>query len=207
MKHATFLSGVIEIYGEYPKNEKGDSLLETLTLEYILERWTEDELDNILKQLTLKKTTKYKDTKPPDPAEFEELFPIQKKSIEAEALKWWDELNRKTNSYRDCVISDVRAYKALQTMGGWVWFCQRLKTDENGKDLDQWTRKQFVDLFKLYSENPPEGQIGILPGLGEMKKQPVMIGNQDQCLMIQEKSNNAITLVEDMTNTIRERTA
>ena len=34
-----------------------------------------------------------------------------------------------------------------------------------------------------------------------------MIGNQEQCLMIQEKSNNAITLVEDMTNTIRERTA
>jgi len=198
MKYAEFMTAITGIYGPY-----SSPILEQITFKYIKERFSEADLQAVIEKLILKKTTKYKDTKPPDPAEFEELFPIQKKSIEAEALKWWDELNRKTNSYRDCVISDVRAYKALQTMGGWVWFCQRLKTDENGKDLDQWTRKQFVDLFKLYSENPPEGQIGILPGLGEMKKQPVMIGNQDQCLLISQGKNKPMELVEDMTKNLR----
>ena len=196
MKHAEFMTAVIGIYGPY-----SSPILEQITFKYIKERFSEADLQAVIEKLILKKSSKYKT--PPDPAEFEELFPIQKKSIEAEALKWWDELNRKTNSYRDCVISDVRAYKALQTMGGWVWFCQRLKTDENGKDLDQWTRKQFVDLFKLYSENPPEGQIGILPGLGEMKKQPVMIGNQDQCLLISQGKNKPMELVEDMTKNLR----
>lgn len=197
MNYVKFMSGVIEVYGPY-----NSEILESLTMSYIQERWKESELESVFKQLVLKKSAKFKT--PPDPAEFEELFPRQSaKAVEAEALKWWEELNRKTNSYRDCIISDVRAYKAIQTMGGWVWFCQRLKTDENGKDLDQWARKQFVDLFKLYSENPPDEQIGILSGLGEMKKQPVMIGNRDECLLISQGKNKPMELVEDMTKNLR----
>ena len=201
MNHVKFMLGVIEVYGPY-----NSEILESLTMSYLQERWRESDLESVYKQLILKKSSKYKT--PPDPAEFEELFPRQSStSIEAEALKWWDELNRKINSYRDCIISDVRAYKAIQMMGGWTWFCQRLVRDETGKDIDVWNRKQFVEYFKLYSENRPDEEISIMQGLSEMKKPPVMIGNQEQCLMIQEKSNNAITLVEDMTNTIRERTA
>ena len=198
-----FMSAVIKIYGSYSCEE-----LQDLTIEYVKNRWKESELDNIYKQLILKKTTVYKDVKPPDPAEFEKLFPrLTASSIEAEALRWWDELNKKSTAWRDCIISDIRAYKAIQMMGGWIWFCERFVKDENDRDIDVWNRKQFVEYFKLYSENRPEEEIKILPGLSEIKKPPVMIGNQEQCLLIQQGQNKTLKLVTDLTNTIKERTA
>jgi len=204
MKYAEFMTAIVAVYGSYSKHpESEESLLEKITFKYIMERFKESELEDVFKKLILTKSAKFKT--PPDPAEFEEIFfKKSNKATDAEALVWWEELNRKSNSWRNCIISDIRAQSAIESMGGWIWFCQRIKMDEQGKDLDQWHRKQFVDLFKLYTENPPDRSARVLDGLSETVKPPVMIGNADQCLIIRQSSTGAaMQAIENMTKEMR----
>lgn len=206
MKYNEFMFAVIELYGEYKVNpETKESVLKTVTARYIKERWEESELDGVFKKLILKKSSKYKT--PPDPAEFEELFP--RRSIEGEALYWWEEINKNTSYMRDCMIGNIAAQCAIETMGGWIKFCTRLITDENGKDLDYWTRKQFIDLFKLYTDNPPEKEIKVLFGASTSsdevrRKKMVLIGDRSLITNILEnKSNPAMKAIAEMSDSMR----
>ncbi len=197
MNYKEFMTALVDVYGVY-----ASPVLEKLTFKYVKERWIESDLEDVFKRLILLKSAKFKT--PPDPAEFEELF--FKKSgreSEAEALVWWDALNKKANSWRDCIISDIRAQAALESMGGWIWFCQRLKCDENGKDLDQWHRRTFVDLFKLYTENPTDRSPRVFSGLSETVKTPVMIGSAEECLKIQQINNPVMQHIENLTKEMR----
>jgi len=192
MKYSEFMSAVVEIYGAY-KSE----VLEQLTVRYVKKRFSENDLEKILMQLTLNKSAKFKT--PPDPAEFEELFFRHDDCLEAEALKWWVELNRKSNSYRDCIISDLRVQTAIEAMGGWVMFCSRIVRDEKGRDLDNWNRKQFTDLYKLYSKYPPETEIKVLHGITDNRSKIIIIGDEEKCrLVMEEKKHGGMKVIEDM---------
>jgi len=99
MNYPEFMTAVIEIYGQYQSET-----LKKLTAVYIKERWDEKELESIFKQLLLKKPSRYKT--PPDPAEFEEIFP--KKSLESDALFWFDKLSKEGVYY---------SYEAFDVIG------------------------------------------------------------------------------------------
>lgn len=208
MKYSEFITAIEDIYTPYTSD-----ILKKLTIKYIKERWQESELDGILAMITVKHDPKYKT--PPSPATFEECFlRSSAKSTDAEALHWWKLLNDNVNSYRDCMISDVRVQVAIEMMGGWVNFCQRLLRDENGKDLDVWAQKRFVELFKMYSEIPPAEDLKILTGLSNdedynrRKKKMIFIGDKNSCLQALEYRESVIKAigVEEMATGIKQKT-
>ena len=111
------------------------------------------------------------------------------REIEREAIRWWNDINKRTNYMRDCQIGDIRAQEAIETMGGWVRFCTRTVRDESGKDVDVWNQKRFVELFKMFTYSPPEAEIKVLRGEsedpGEMRaKKMIMIGDIESCKQI-----------------------
>lgn len=192
MKYSEFMTALVEIYGPYRSH-----ILEQLTARYIKNRFAEEELEKILMRLTLSKSAKYKT--PPDPAEFEEIFARKEGDIEAEAIKWWDELNRNANSWRDCIISDIRVQAAVESMGGWIRFCTRMTRDETGRDIDTWNRKQFIDLFKLYSYNPPEKEMKVLHGYSDCRNKAVLIGDTGKCReLLSGNIQKGMQIVENM---------
>ena len=179
MNYPEFMTAVIEIYGQYQSET-----LKKLTAVYIKERWDEKELESIFKQLLLKKPSRYKT--PPDPAEFEEIFP--KKSLETEALFWFDKLSKTGNSLDNIIISDNRAEQAIISFGGWTQFCQRDPENEH------WHRKNFVDAFcKPVEKRLPQ----IIYGQSRnTKKQPLMFGDISICQDALTYSNPADKMIE-----------
>lgn len=197
MKYSEFMAAIVDIYGPYRS-----AMLEQLTARYVRNRFGEQELERALTQLTLKRSARYKT--PPDPAEFEEIFFRKDGYLEAEALKWWMELNRKINSRCDCIISDLRVQAAVDVAGGWVAFCTRVIRDENGRDIDVWNRKQFVDLFKLYSSCPPDIEVKIFRGIYDDRSKIVMIGDEARCReLIKERKQAGMQLVNEMVSNMK----
>jgi|GEM_PF-1769423 len=192
MKYSEFMTALVEIYGPYRSQ-----ILEQLTARYIKNRFCEAELDKVLMRLTLSKSAKFKT--PPDPAEFEEIFSKKDTDLEAEGQKWWEELNKKANSWRDCIISDIRAQAAVESMGGWIRFCTRITRDESGRDIDTWNRKQFIDLFKLYSRTPPEKEMKVLHGYSDSRNKAVLIGDSRKCReLVSDNIQKGMQIVENM---------
>jgi len=168
MKHIEFISIIIQFYGKY-----NSTLIEKLTMDYIKDRWKESDLESIFKQLILKKSSQFKT--PPDPANFEELFPRQ--NLDILASKWFNDLTRTGNSLDNVIISDIRAQKAVESFGGWPEFCKRNPENEI------WDRKKFVEMFKSVRQNEPAR---ILYGESSrmLEKQPLMFGDKESCLKI-----------------------
>ena len=70
--------------------------------------------------------------------------------------------------------------------------------DDKGNDIDQWNRKKFIELFKMYTENLPDKKIQKLPGLSETVRPPVMIGDKEKCLLLENQLNEGLKAIEDM---------
>jgi hypothetical protein len=175
------MSKIIGYYGEF-KNE----IIEDLIVDFI-SNIPENDLDQVLKNLI--KSVEPKDNfNPISVVKLQEAL-RPKQNIEAEALWWWYEINNKQDSWNNCIISDIRAQACIQSMGGWINFCQRVVKDDNGKDLDVFYQKDFIYRFKLYTECPPVEELGIMRGLSEYKPKTIMIGDQKVCRQVLEYNN------------------
>lgn len=187
MNYSEFMTAVVEIYGSYAVNEKGESLLEKLTFKYVKERWEESLLEGIFKQLTLLKSTTWKDVKPPDPAEFEKLFPRSsgKTSLDVRAKMAYSDICRYSTMH-PVLFSDLSAQAAVELMGGWSEFGKRNSDDE------QIHRNMFCKYYKQFAEDPTELQPKILNGSGNWykPKEPQLIGNREECLKIEADINS-----------------
>ncbi len=192
MQHSEFITAIEECYGEY-----NSDMLKTMVLKFILEKFKEEQLEEIFKKILLSIPTKFKT--PPGIAEINDLF-FSAKNIEAEAVKWWNLVNT-GDAWRDAVISDIRAQACIQDMGGWATFQTRFVKDKDGRDIDQWTRKQFINLFKMYSEFPPKREFKIMRGLSENdNRRPMFIGDKSVCksLLAEQKNNPVNKAIENM---------
>ena len=169
MKHAEFLTTLIECYGQY--NSK---ILERLVYEYIKERFKESELDNVIKKILAVKKTQYK--VPPDIADFEEHFPTA--NIDQIAGEWYDKISRTGNSLDNVIISDIRAQKALQSIGGWCSFCQRNPEYENLH------RKNFISAYSKIVVDSNEQPCIMYGESTRRDKEPLLIGDRQKCLEI-----------------------
>jgi len=199
MTYIKFMSGVIEVYGPYHSE-----ILEAMTLQYIQERWAESELDAIFKKLTLIKTAKYKDVKPPDPAEFEELFFKQSESqIEIEAARFYDMLNNTGCSLDNIMVSDIRAQKALiSAFGSWPDFCQRKPDDE------LWHRKNFIDAFKKHGYKNTDEQPSIMYGESSQRyhKLPIIFGDKEKCAALIQQQMKPLQINTDFIKVVNDET-
>lgn len=194
MKHSEFMTALTDCYGPY-KSE----LLEKITFKYIKERFNESELEAVFGLITIRVNPKFRT--PPCHADFEEFFP--RESLEAEANKWYNELSATGNSLDNVMIPDIRAYKAIQSFGGWADFCQR------NPDYEGLHRKNFVENFIKYSHEKTEEQPRVLYGESTKKfiKAPLMFGNKELCQQLIELSTStaeqAHTAIENMTKGMR----
>jgi len=170
MKHIEFIKAISEYYGEY-----SSKLVERMTFEYIQDRFKESDLENVFKTIIIKVNPKFKT--PPSPADFEEFFP--RENIDQIASEWYDKISRTGNSLDNVIISDIRAQKALQSIGGWCSFCQRNPEYENLH------RKNFISAYSKIVVDSNEQPV-ILFGESENKysKVPLPIGDKEKCLEI-----------------------
>jgi len=166
MTYNEFMSALIEIYGPY----KSDAL-KKITYVYIRENFKEHSLEEIFAKLIKTLNPKYKT--PPSPADFEEIF-TSRIDVEGEAHEWFNRLNATGNSLDNVIISNIRAHKALESMGGWVEFCRR------NPEYDTLHRKKFVD---AYVKAIPEGTPRLMLGESQNRhnKAPIMFGDPSAC--------------------------
>ena len=183
MKYSEFMAGLIDSYGEY-KSE----IMKKMTAVYIQERFKEDELENIFLSLITKLNPKY--GKPVTPADFEEFFP--KVNLESEAHEWYNKLSATGCSLDNVIISEIRAVKAIESFGGWSEFCSR------SPEYEELHRKNFV---KNYCQTVTgESKIYILYGDSSRKyeKQPLIFGNEQECLSIINRNTKVIDCIDKM---------
>lgn len=175
MKHLEFIKALVGYYGEY-----SSKLVERMTFEYIQDRFKESELENVFKVIIIKVNPKFKT--PPSPADFEEFFP--RENLEQIAAGWYDKISRTGNSLDNVIISDVRAYKTLQSIGGWVSFCERNPEYENLH------RRNFISAYCKIIVDKDE-PINILYGNSSRKdKEPLLIGDKNKCLEIMQNKEH-----------------
>lgn len=193
MDHVKFMANVIEIYGAYRPE-----ILEDITMQYIRNRFKESELEKVLQKLIMSKTTTYQNTRPPDAAEFEKIFTSQT-DLEGEAQEWFNKLNATGTSLDNVIVSNIRAHKALESMGGWVEFCRR------NPEYDNLHRKRFVE---AYVKAQPEGTPRLMYGESSNKhrKQPLMFGDPAACRdALEYHKNPANEAVNKALNFIEQR--
>jgi len=194
MAHKKFIAALIEIYGDYASEK-----LEDMTYLYLQERFKESELDNVFKTIIIKVNPKFKT--PPSPADFEEFFP--RLNMESLASAWYDNICKTGNSLDNVIISDYRAYKALQSMGGWINFCQRA-TENKGQSLEGIHRNNFISAYCKVIIDPNES-IKIMYGDSSKKfeKQPLFIGDKEVCQAIVDNRDKPLQIIDDMTRDMK----
>ena len=178
MTYSDFMTTLEHVYGEY----KSD-IMKRITAQYISNNFSEDRLEFVMSKILLSVNPRFKT--PPSPADFAEIFSIDP---DAEGMRYWNELNKKINSWSDIIIDDIRAQKAVEAMGGWVAFCMRTARDENGCDIDHWNRKEFLKYFRLYTDNPPNEPIRRLRSKNGIDHEPILIGDRNKCIAVEDKS-------------------
>jgi hypothetical protein len=170
MKHIEFIKAVSEYYGEY-----SSKLVERITFEYIQDRFKESDLENVFKTIIIKVNPKFKT--PPSPADFEEFFP--RENMEQIAAEWYDKISRTGNSLDNVIISDIRAHKALLSIGGWVAHCSRNPEYENLH------RKNFISAYsKIIVDNNDVIQVQYGESSRKHEKEPILIGDREKCIQI-----------------------
>ena len=169
MTHLEFIQTTVAIYGKYQSE-----ILERLTYEYLKNRFSESELENIFNTIIIKVNPKYKT--PPSPADFEEFFP--RENLEQIASEWYDKISRTGNSLDNVIISDIRAHKALQSIGGWISHCQRNPEYENLH------RKNFISAYSKIVVDSNEQPVLLYGESTRRDKEPLLIGDRQKCLEI-----------------------
>jgi len=174
MKHIEFIKAISEYYGEY-----SSKLVERMTFEYIQDRFKESELEGVFKTIIIKVNPKFKT--PPSPADFEEFFPIV--NLDIEANEWYDKISRSGNSLDNVMISNNRAEQALESIGGWICFCQR------NPEYEGLHRKQFIDAYKkaVPTNNPPKMIYG--ESSRKFEKPAFIIGDREKILISDDRLN------------------
>ena len=187
MQYNDFISAIEHYYGNYDTPEK-----KKIMTEYIMDNVSENELEPLFKKIILKISSQYKT--PPDVAMLSGLFSDK---LEIRANNLYDEISRKASAYNDLIIADTCAFMAFKNAtGGLENFTRRERTDE------VWIKKRFIELYKMYIQNPPdEGISPIFKGIGQFGE-PVMIGDKEECKRITD-SGNTMSIEYELTKNIK----
>jgi len=175
MDHAEFMSLVKRYYGPY-ENE----FIEDVVIKHTL-TFSEHDLDDIYKKL-IGTIPRRENQNPVDVARLKSLNSKTEKNFEAEALDWWNIINRSGSSLDDVIISDIRVQACIEDMGGWGVFCQR------ETEAEHFHQAKFIKWFVMYSQNRPDREFKILRGNSSRRKTPLMFGDKQKCRQIMNMS-------------------
>lgn len=133
----------------------------------------------------------------PDIALFNKVFEtVSKASVEVEAAQAYALLERKSYKYASIAIEDPRIVHALQSIGGWLYFCDR-STEES-----PFMRKSFIAAFKAAHEMrlpvDPRKFSGELDGAD---KNMIYLGNEEN-IKLQLTSSASKNILPDMQSLI-----
>ena len=175
MTYTKFLTGVTGYYGDY------NPIVENVVMKYIQGKFQESELNEVFKKLVMNLESKYKT--PPDVAEFERIFALDKNDVERDGNLAWIEVNKNINSNADAVIENPIIQTVIENMGGWIGFCSR----PNDHQSEVWNRKRFIELYAMYqgqelTTKVLRGRVSLAGG----RSQTIMIGNPQNCQNILE---------------------
>ena len=149
MNYNEFIVAIEEYYGT-----KYSSKLELQLIQKHLQ--TYDNLQKVFERVITKHSKKWKSL--PDIAIIIDATTASADSVEAEALVAWEQITSRVNAYTDVVCDDARIQACLIAMGGVAGIANR---DPEYENLH---RKDFVRLFKIYTENRPSGEVRRLRG-------------------------------------------
>lgn len=195
LSYDQFMAAIVSHYGKYPSE-----LTEDIVLEYIMENCPENTLYDLFKKITRAYSNQY--GKPPVQYQFDEVLFKKNNTVELEAKQAYKDISRYSTRY-PVIFSDPRSQFAVEMMGGWSEF-ENYKTDD-----EEIHRNTFCKYFRQFADDPVDITPRELSGSGNYSKPqpPQLVGNQEQCLMIQQGKSRTLRLVTDLTNTIKERTA
>jgi len=171
MTYTGFMAGIEQYYGPY-----ANEFTENTVLAYIMANFRETQLDDLFKRVVMKFSNQYK--VPPGISVFQELN-VNKSRLRAEAIEHWKRISDIINIYRDIFFEDIRIQAAIEAMGGWVDFCNRNPQYEV-LDLER-----FIDLYILYTENPPTRKCKLLMGISD-KSEIIYYGDRERCQKLLE---------------------
>jgi hypothetical protein len=183
MNYNKFISLVEAYYGKYEPPKKKE-----IIVKYIMSKYKEFELESLYKKIILNIESKFKT--PPDIKQLEDL---DNENIEIKADKLYEEISREANQYRDLVIEDKAGLMAFKSAcGNTSQFALRTKRDE------AWIKKRFIEMYKMYSNNPNlcDGD-SYIPGIGK-SGDPVLIGDNFKCQLLLEKHNTSNDMVQSL---------
>lgn len=188
MNHKQFIIKLQEFYKPF-KNKT----VEEVTTKYITDVFKESELDAAF----IKIVSGYEYATCPGPAQLNKIFDIDGR-LEIKALSAWVMINNKLDSGADIIFEDIRLQLIIQSMGGWVAFCRR----PNDSESEKWAQKDFINKFKLFTDNKPDVQPRVLKG--SHSHRIIMIGDKEKCKqLIGQKTNSGIeNKVKDNINLI-----
>lgn len=149
MNYNEFIVAIEEYYGT-----KYSSKLELQLIQKHLQ--TYDNLQKVFERVIIKHSKKWKSL--PDIAIIIDATTASADSIEAEALVAWEQIVNRVNAYTDVICEDPRVQACIVAMGGPVGLANR------DPEYETLHRKDFVRLFKLYTENRPSTEIRRLRG-------------------------------------------
>ena len=134
ISYSKFMTALQEHYGLFESE-----LSENLTLQYVMDRWPEQDMQKVFNTLVVKLSNQYKI--PPSPAVLEQIFPRPGADPAEAAEMAWNILLKAGNG-SSVLITDPVAQEAVINLGGWETFCLRRMDDP------KWTRKDFMDAYK-----------------------------------------------------------
>jgi hypothetical protein len=134
MSYSKFVTYIKQHYGAF-----NSELSENLTLQYIMDRWPERDMQKVFNTLVIKHSNQYK--VPPSPTVFEEIFPRAGADPAEAAEIAWNILLATDNGF-SVLITDPVAQEAVVNLGGWDEFCLRRIGNP------EWSRKDFVTAYK-----------------------------------------------------------
>jgi len=171
-----FITQIEAVYGAYKKELKLELLM------YLPNKIKESDLNKLYWKLREEYTTQFKT--PPDLTLINNMIKPSEEQINAEAAEWYDKIARTGNSLDNVIISDIRAHKALLSIGGWVAFCQRSPEYENLH------RKNFISAFSKIIVDVNETPCIMCGESNRRDKEPIYIGDKEKCLAIANIKSN-----------------
>ena len=149
MKVNEFVLAVESVSGKYT-----NEVLKKLIIKFIMESWTENELDNVYKIFIETFHVEY--GKQPGVSVFADIYKQQNPS-EAKAEQAWSDM-LPYNSGHSVLCTDPAAQEAVKSMGGWDEFCEY-----RGRD-NHWCHQDFISRYASLQLSARNAQPEVLKG-------------------------------------------
>lgn len=179
--------------------DKNLTLKNQIRMDWIKQNISENDIEGFIKKILATVKSEYKVM--PSIATFEEILlksaTKTNEQVEIEALRAYRWINKNLNAYRSVFFENIVLQLVIEDMGGWVAFCSRQASE------DVWTRKRFIELYKMHSREKIKSQPRTLPGINTDNR-IIFFGDKEKCLcLIEQQKNEQKNIIEMQENIVK----